>query len=163
MEKLSEKKKRGRPPMLDEGARAAMRALYPELKSRRGLVNARYGAHALGLVKDREDCRWLVDGDVGVFRKTLLQELGRIRNPDDTVTVARRICELKPRAKDGVVMIRQWRRGGAKPGSALELTLRTTAMIDDYLRAHPDTTWQQVKMALVNAMDAVEATEAEDE
>lgn len=51
----------------------------------------------------------------------------------------------------------QLKAANAEPASALELTLRIEDAIDEYIQAHPDTTWQQVKVALTDAFDSVDA------
>jgi hypothetical protein len=114
------------------------------------------------VLKGQNAFEWLtsteesINKGTGRLRFGILAELGRIEDDDALKAVATRVCELKPRNKDAVVMIRRWRTGKAPAGGALGLTDALIRCINDYIASHPGTTWQMVRAALENAADAVE-------
>jgi ribosomal protein L31E len=88
----------------------------------------------------------------------ILTEIGRVcqsHGDDDAKTIALRICELKPKAKDAVRMIRQWRTGKRAKGKASRLLKEIVQTINDYLQRHPETSLVQVDTALVAALGMV--------
>jgi hypothetical protein len=102
-ETVSQKPKRGRPPLLSAEAMAMWGSLMPGATPRT-IQNFYYQFRAQGFLKDDPACGWLTGH--GSRRQLLLSELGRIPNDADLVHVARSICEMKPTAKRGVAMIR---------------------------------------------------------
>ena len=167
-EKFSEKPKRGRPPAMPaEWERLMVRAgAFGDAKSRRSHVDFWYVCGAISALEDtghgfQEPYAWLVN-DKNI-RKTVLAELGRIQDEEAIRLCAAKICELKPKTKDAVAMIRRWRGVNRKKPSCLDLTSEIIATVNDYLRRYPATTWQQVTTALENAMDLAQQSNTNDE
>jgi hypothetical protein len=141
--------------------------LFPDITTRRGLHNIHYQTRALEFVHalDDERLRWLSDtteeimAGRGKMRRAILQELGRVENDDDMREIALELCRIKPTAKDARTMIRQWRGATRKQADALDLANMLIAAINDYLHRFPQTTWEQVRLALATA--AYQVPEAE--
>jgi hypothetical protein len=71
--------------------------------------------------------------------------------------LAYRICELRPRAADAVLLIRRYRtdtRGDA--GSSDGLADELCNLLDDYRARHPGVTYEQITRALRVVFDATE-------
>jgi hypothetical protein len=87
------------------------------------------------------DLRWLWNG--GKMRMSILAELGRIEEPGAVLTIARQICELKPKAREAVAMIRRCRLGESplKDGG---LTAELIRAVNAYLTRHPSMSWDDV-------------------
>lgn len=103
------KNKRGRPSILDPDKKRILEELFPKTRTIRGLQNNFYMGRVLYLIKGDEKFQWLFDREKGVVRQTILAELGRIKEVEDLLSMARQICQLKPTSRDGVRMIRDWR------------------------------------------------------
>jgi ATP-dependent helicase YprA (DUF1998 family) len=92
------------------------------------------------------------------MRWTILAELGRIEDDADLLAVARVVCDAKPKARNAVRMVREWRLGRpAQPRRDLADELADT--IDGYLARHPETPWAFVKESLATVYDAASAQE----
>jgi len=147
---ISEKGSRGRPPRFSPELMLQCEALglFLNIHSRRGRINVMYGLRALKAVGNGKDpaFHWLANlelmgkGKPKAWQATILQELGRIDDPDDLRTVAARICELQPRVKDAVQMIRKWRIGRSAPFTQGQLATALVATLNDFLRAHGEMT-----------------------
>src|SRR6266536_4044997 len=83
--------------------------------------------------------RWLCDPVTQVIRVGILAELGRIEDDAALRALAARICELKPRTREAVAMIRRRRRDATTPVGESALTREILAAIDAYLARHPGT------------------------
>jgi hypothetical protein len=108
---------RGRPRVIPPDAEAFIRKLYPEVKSRRGLVDIWYRTMAMHRLKDvPADTSWLYNedacrrGDAGAWQPSLLSELGRLDDDGLFVVAAAELCTWKPRTKDGVRWLREIRK-----------------------------------------------------
>jgi len=161
-----EKRKRGRPGAISKEIEDIMSSLagFDNKHSRRSRLNLYYTHIALDVLGHGEipEFGWLANqeamwrGEPKSWRPTILCEIGRCEDPETMKVVARRICELKPRTHDAVTMIRRWRLGKAQQGNVLQLTKEFADTMDSYRLRHPSTTWEQVRTALVNAMDVVD-------
>ncbi len=167
------KPQRGRPRAVEP----AIEALYEQLGlydgkySRRARVNVHYKRRALACLvfnrSDAESFKWIADstekarqGKIKPWRETILSELGRIENESDMRAIALQLCELKPKTKDAVDMIRRWRlRDKSKLGDVGTLTNELARCVDDYRRRYPDIQLAQVKDALNNIYCFVEDLE----
>ena len=65
--------------------------------------------------------------------------------------VAQRICELKPKTKEAVVMIRRL-RVGQKPVDVLQLANEIIALVNNFIRRYPGATKEQILDALHTAI-----------
>ena len=166
METVSEntgERKRGRPKALSDLEMATARGIPNGKCTNRHLQNVAYCMRALRELTHDPRFAWLCNekamrrGERHSWCPTILTELGRIEDPETMKVAALRICELKPRTHDAVTMIRRWRLNKAKQVNVLQLTKELANTMDNYRLRHPSITWKQVRGALVNAMDVVEA------
>ena len=82
-------------------------------------------ARAQGLIEPvlstYPELHWLLDPEalrrrkLHVYRRTIVEELGRIEDDNRLLFVARQLCELKPRTSAAVAIIRKFR--GVQKGS----------------------------------------------
>jgi hypothetical protein len=159
IEKFS--KKRGRPAW---AGKPMMASLYHEHgeRSLNNMIAAGEASHALDFPKHDAALNWLFETTpAGRFKRgTLIAEIGRLQNPDLIKSVAEYICKEKPKVKDGVIMVRSYRRSlqGYKPSppSAITLTNEILQAINNYVMRYPETTMLQITAALENARDAIE-------
>lgn len=148
------KKKRGRPLLFSEDEMAMARYVKPDAKSQRSLQNATYLGYALRALIDDPAYAWLCDkekmnaGAAGAWRQGILVELGRLLHPENIKAFAARICELKPKTKDAIAMLRKARTGKAPAGNPDELAIYLARALDRYVAAHPSTTSAQILGAL---------------
>ena len=128
METETEKKPRGRPPILDWGQLMNIGMRYPR-RSDRTLMNLYYAEEALaaldidGYARDHP-LRWLThdrDGEP-YLKHGILTELGRLLHShglEAMALAAKDICEIKPTVKDGMATLRQLRLG-KQPAASVE-------------------------------------------
>ena len=126
-EEFSETRKRGRPPIMDDTMEQILREEFPTLASRRALCERQYMLHAVNALGDAPEFAWLISGDVR--RKSILSELGRLRDPEHIRQVAARLCETKPTARRAIAFIRH-ERLGERPVDADRLTTALARGID---------------------------------
>lgn len=158
--KKAEDRKRGRPPLLPADVMAKLRARYPDVTTRRGLLNVYYRTEAMDVLHEDARFHWLTDSGRPKWKASILTELGRTGDVERMRIMAARICELKPRVKEAVAMIRGWRMGKKGEGSAADLAAAVAGAIDLYLAGHPKTTWRQVRVALGNTLAVIDEIEA---
>jgi hypothetical protein len=161
----SEKPKRGRPrllpPELADVYANGRKDIHP-----RSIQNRHYELRAFELLfmagneADRETAqeryRWLCNVDEQhsrhkAMRSAVLAELGRFDDPAAIRAYAAQLCALKPKAREAVLMLRQRRTGGTRPGSANQLTGEIIEAVTRYRQRHPDSTYELVRDALDNA------------
>ena len=161
-EAASEKRKRGRPPVFDPAYRAAIGNLFNEVKTHRGKTDCLYRQRAFNLLSKDARFAWVADGakarsgSPDAWKPSILVELGRIPNDEDLKAVALRICELKPKTKDAVSMIRRARLGREKEGNYLKLFAQLEAALNVYLSGHPSTPADWPVKALRDLADCIE-------
>jgi hypothetical protein len=172
MEAASEntpKKKRGRPEKpVHVFSRDYMRENNLNLRhgsdapcSERTLNNNRYLMRAMaGLAKNGggyEHYPWLMGHDGHTWKVSLLTELGRIDDPEELLHVARQLCDVQPRVKDGIQIIRDARLRRDMALAASHLAADMGSVIDRYVRVYPDMTQKQVVAVLLHLLDLVES------
>jgi len=161
-----EGRKCGRPPVFPSEYLEKLAVIYPDVKTHRHRVNLAYLARSMKLLKDDPRFKWLIDperairGEPGSFRRGILCELGRIDNEDTVRVIALKICELRPKTKDAVVMIRRWRTRTVPAGDLWQLHDDLVSAINSYVTKYPDTTWQDVLKTLVVVHETVREHEA---
>jgi len=161
-EAASQKRKRGRPPVFDPGYRAAMKTIFPDIKTHRGMTDSLYRGRAINLLTKDGRFAWVADGArmkagaPGAWKPSILVELGRIPNDEDLKAVALRICELKPKTKEAVAMIRRFRLGREAEGGYLKLFQHLAAAVDAYREGHPSTPKDDLIRALRDVADCIE-------
>jgi hypothetical protein len=151
-ENFSEKRKRGRPRLLHPALHEVF-AQGQQYASERTIQNASYHIRAFSLLQDEPWAKWLMgyvsqEGKPGQIRKTILAELGRLREDEVLRAVARQICERKPTTKDAVAMIRHYRLGRQPRGAVDDLTDRLTTLIVEYIDSHAGVDAAMIREAL---------------
>jgi hypothetical protein len=161
------RRKRGRPVVHSEQL-LNLAHRYSGASTVRGRQNFLYMTRAIRVLDYEPDFYWLVgtreeiSAGKKILRNTILVELGRIEDEDDLRVIARQVCEIKPRCKDALVMIRRWRTGKTLAGDVLSLTKAVIQTVEDYCAARADTTLQIVLAALANAADAFQEQDSWD-
>jgi hypothetical protein len=134
-EAASENKRRGRPKLFPDEFINGMRGLWPEVKTRRGIIDISYRNRAFVILEDDKKYSWLCSEDD--FKSSILTELGRIQDKKSIKRVALQICEIKPKTKHAVAMIRQARTGREPDPDASQLIREIIKIINDYTIRHP--------------------------
>ena len=165
MENFS-KNKRGRPKLFQD-SRKTMRAIFPE-GGDRTFLNRIYGQLAYTYLFEDPECKWLFEenkqGDWK--RKTLQTEVGRLLDPELIREAGKHICKIKPRVKEGVVLIRGYRMSlqGKKQqleGDWLTLTKEIENTINDFLMRYPETKKETLISSLHLIKSSIEDEEGE--
>jgi hypothetical protein len=103
------KKRRGRPRVFNPEMEAILRGSFSD-KTQRGIQNKFYLLRAFRLVQNDPALKWLYDKEAETIKSVILSELGRITSDTDLLNMAREICNLKPRTRDAVLLIRAFRK-----------------------------------------------------
>ena len=111
-------KKRGRPRLMDDEQEAILRGLFgDEVHTTRGLHNVFYRQMAFQFLGKHDEFKWLCDseamerGDLDCWKPSILVELGRIEDVQEMFNIATEICELKPKTKAAILIVRGLRLG----------------------------------------------------
>jgi hypothetical protein len=111
-------KKRGRPRLMSTEYEKMLRGLFGhEVRTQRGLHNVYYRQRALSVLGQYNEFKWLCDpekmerGDLDCWKPSILVELGRIEDIQEMLNIATEICELKPKTKAAILMVRGLRLG----------------------------------------------------
>lgn len=162
---IAPKRKRGRPGIFDavESAGPTFRNLYQDDHGRT-LTNRLYQVRALRRLMDNPDFAWLLETDVvgGWRRGSLLIELGRFPDDESAELAARRMCERKPKVRDGIVILRRWRLQCAGKAPALSgdpqlLGSDLLRTVNDFIVRYPETSSADILAALGAVTDDVKA------
>ena len=139
-ESASEKPRRGRPPALDPAWVREMQAMFPEIRTTRGLMNRCYAIRALGVLDCAEAFRWFLPSKEDVMAGVadlpyeLLTELGRIGDEERMHAAAAAVCEHRLKGKAAVAGVRRARMGRVSAGSELALANTVITCINAYLK-----------------------------
>lgn len=160
---VSEKSKRGRPPLFNSDA---MRALYPEVRTTRSIRNKQYlalGVRAICTADTHpsEQHPWIFRKDTRV-RQAVLVELGRIAARYGAETAKKLAERLAAEVAAGQLLTTReaaaWLRnrrlsvsGKPSKGTAAGLESILNRTIVHYLTEHPDMTAALVQEALCGA------------
>ena len=161
-ETASEKRQRGRPPIFTPEHRARIQVYFPDVKTHRGITDCIYRIRAIGLLADDARFSWVADrakmsaGDGG-WKPSILTELGRIWDEEVLKEIALNICELKPKTKEAVAIIRRIRTGKTISGNAESLYRALSTTMNDYFQRYPDTPLPEVEAALLVILDKARA------
>lgn len=143
------KRREGRPARFSDETMAYVATLYPEVRSRRGLVDIAYRIRACALLKDIAACHWLYDseavkqGDDSAWQPSILTELGRIDDDDALIAIAMQVCARQPSREDAIHLIRRYRTT-PRPPLPDQLATEILGTINGYIRRYPGTTWPEV-------------------
>jgi hypothetical protein len=131
-----------------------------------------YRQHAIEVIWDDPDqgrFEWLIDGmpeRIGtggrLKKSTILVELGRIDDDNELIAVALKICELKPKTRDAIAMIRRYRTGASPAGDFFDLALAIERTLRDYAATHPSISLKDVKRALLEIAELYAGNETDD-
>lgn len=90
---IKEKSKRGRPPAFDDGWYQDVKAISPNIRTRRGIVNQMYCANGLDAIKDMQGMEYLINEAEKTIKVSILTELGRLNDEQAAREAASFICE----------------------------------------------------------------------
>lgn len=92
--KVESKKKRGRPSIICDELCKGYQSLFPDIKTKRGLINHHYASIAWEVVRELPDTTFLIDPSRDFHRESVLVELGRLRDHELISMLAREICDI---------------------------------------------------------------------
>jgi hypothetical protein len=162
METVSEKPKRGRPTAFVPKADAVIRALWPEIGTKRSVRNKEYMSLAVRVLKPDDKCperyAWFASEGKN-HRQAVLVEIGRIASrygDASAVVMADRLAALIAEGKlsttrEAAACLRRGRlslSGTPSIASVEALEKLITTAIITYLGEHPDVTGALVQEAL---------------
>jgi hypothetical protein len=140
--------------VLNDTAKAYYSSLFPDITTERGLLNLAYRMRALHHLENS----WLCDkelmtaGEPDAWQPLILTELGKIRDIPTMRELAAELCKIKPKAKEGALMVRNARIG--KPaGNSLDLANTIIKTINEYMSSH-EISKQDIMSALYAAIDS---------
>jgi len=158
------KRREGRPARFSDETMAYVATLYPEVHSRRGLVDIAYRIRACALLKDIAACHWLYDsegvkqGDDSAWQPSILTELGRIDDDDALIAIAMQVCGRQPSRKEAIRFIRRYRTARRPPQND-QLTTEILGVINDFVQRYPQTTLEAVNDTLEIVQVAVQSAQ----
>jgi hypothetical protein len=123
--------------LLTEEYKAFLKDISPDTRTERGLLNVAYRQRAFSVLKDIPGCSWLCDkekmvrGEKDAWKPTILIELGKIRDIDAMIAIALQLCDIKPKSKQGALMVKQIRLGKAE-GDVVDLANEVIDTINSY-------------------------------
>ena len=118
--------------------RALLTYLFPDVKTERGLLNLAYRQRAVGVLIKIPECSWLCDGEkmkageAQAWKPTILIELGKILDVEAMISIALQICQIKPKGKQGALMVRNIRLG-KNQGDIISLANEVIKAINGYM------------------------------
>ena len=123
--------------ILTDEFRAWYENLGLEARTERGLLNEAYKWRAHAVLYCVPGCSWLCDaekmrmGEKDAYKPTILIELGKIKDTEAMIAIALQICDIKPKSKQGALMVKQARLG-KQPGDTVDLANRLIKFINSY-------------------------------
>src|SRR5262245_22727326 len=159
LEERDAKPLRGRPRVMTRVDRLMLENINGNAKSERSLQNTHYRIRAMAFLRDDDRFKWLFDEEAGTWQRGILAELGRLQDGETIKAYAARICELKPKTKDAIVMLRRARIGKSPKASSIELLAHLERSLNAYIEAHPEVTPEQMIEAIDGLRDEVEELE----
>ena len=94
------------------------------------------------------DDKNLYDAQVKNFKKTILQELGRLEDRDLIRSAAKQICIDKLKTSEAVALAREYRRKSAKTPQPSELSKKLFKVIEDFNSIYYETDTKFIMEAL---------------
>ena len=159
------KKKRGRPPIMSAASKQMTDFAAGEVKTHRGKMDIMYRLNAIKLLTNDDNperFHWIIDGkkcevgDSHGWKRGILSELGRIGNHDYLKSLALEICELKPKTKAAIAMIRRARLGREDKPNVQSLATSIETALNAYIAVHPTTPMDMIIRALRSVADLYE-------
>lgn len=114
---------------------ALLRQMNPRVKTERGLLNVAYRLRAVTSLMHIPECSWLYGdktAEKDTAKSTILTELGKIKDIDVMTATALILCQLKPKSKQGALMVRNIRLG-KKQGDIISLANEVIHAINGYM------------------------------
>jgi hypothetical protein len=115
--------------------KALLRKMNPRVKTERGLLNVAYMLRAITSLMHIPECSWLCGdktAEKDTAKRTILIELGKIRDIDVMTATALILCQLKPKGKQGALMVRNIRLG-KNQGDIISLANEVIQTINGYM------------------------------
>ena len=118
--------------------KALLRQMNPRVKTERGLLNVAYRLRAVTNIMHIPECSWLCDeekmkaGESQAWKPTILIELGKILDVEAMISIALQICQIKPKGKQGALMVRNIRLG-KNQGDIINLANEVIQTINGYM------------------------------
>lgn len=137
----------GRPVLLDEAHDSLYRSLYVDVKSKRHLQNIHYQTKALVALKGKYDIASTLGK--GIFRTSILAEIGRLAYHDNNALISEVVEYLKKRAEKEKKTVHEWR------DIAREIRERIELVIAAHIVAEEDITAGEVLRRVFEAMDKI--------
>ena len=162
---MSEGHPRGRLKVMGDALTGFLQSQWPDL-SHRALLNKKYEIDAIRIFIElwKGGDRWFAwfchppnmdAGKAKSLRSGILEQLGRVAEERGEAVAIAWAKDLKEcSTKQGVAILRRWRKGTCSPANCLHLTKIIVAAINSYITVHPDVTITMVATALENAGDA---------
>ncbi len=132
--------------------KALLRQMNPRVKTERGLLNVAYRLRAVTNIMHIPECSWLYGdktAEKDTAKSTILMELGKIKDIDVMTATALILCQLKPKSKQGALMVRNIRLGRGK-GDVYSLADEIINIINSYSNRYqmsPDDLLQALQIA----------------
>jgi hypothetical protein len=114
---------------------ALLRQMNPRVKTERGLLNVAYRLRAVTSLMHIPECSWLYGdktAEKDTAKSTILIELGKIKDIDVMTATALILCQLKPKGKQGALMVRNIRLG-KNQGDIISLANEVIQAINGYM------------------------------
>jgi len=114
---------------------ALLRQMNPRVKTERGLLNVAYRLRAVTSLMHIPECSWLYGdktAEKDTAKSTILMELGKIKDIDVMTATALILCQLKPKGKQGALMVRNIRLG-KNQGDIISLANEVIHAINGYM------------------------------
>ena len=115
--------------------KALLRQMNPRVKTERGLLNVAYRLRAVTNLMHIPECSWLYGdktAEKDTAKSTILMELGKIKDIDVMTATALILCQLKPKSKQGALMVRNIRLG-KNQGDIINLANEVIQTINGYM------------------------------
>jgi len=115
--------------------KALLRKMNPRVKTERGLLNVAYRLRAVTSLMHIPECSWLYGdktAEKDTAKSTILIELGKIKDIDVMTATALILCQLKPKSKQGALMVRNIRLG-KNQGDIISLANEVIHAINGYM------------------------------
>ena len=114
---------------------ALLRQMNPRVKTERGLLNVAYRLRAVTSLMHIPECSWLYGdktAEKDTAKSTILIELGKIKDIAVMTATALILCQLKPKSKQGALMVRNIRLG-KNQGDIISLANEVIHAINGYM------------------------------
>lgn len=112
-----------------------LRQMNPRVKTERGLLNVAYRLRAVTNLMHIPECSWLYGdktAEKDTAKSTILMELGKIKDIDVMTATALILCQIKPKGKQGALMVRNIRLG-KNQGDIISLANEVIQAINGYM------------------------------